>query len=113
MTEKEYNEKMKEFKRREAEIRAERSQVSHEYEVSMNKPYKHLLNKKVRITYEGWGRDKITVDGFWGGFHYEWGGFVPVFYQIKKDGTMSSRRQHLSIAQKRGEGYLFTMEAIE
>lgn len=113
MTEKEYIEKMEEFKRRESEIRAERAQVSREYEVSLNKPYEHLLNKKVKITYIDWRNEEITMEGFWGGFHYEWGGFVPVFYQIKKDGTMSSRRQRPSILNKRGEGYQFTMEAIE
>ena len=71
-----------------------------EYKKSLNAPYEHLLYKKVRVTYKTWfwndkSDEERTDIGYWGGYYIEFGEFKPRFYQVKKDGTMSSRELHL------------------
>ena len=48
--------------------------------------------------HEFWATREIvekTVVCYWGGYHLEFGDFRPILYQIKKDGSMSSRKLYL------------------
>lgn len=100
MTREEYIQKSEELQKQEIEIRTKRNELQAEYKKSLNAPYKHLLLKKVRVTYKTWfwndksGEERTDI-GYWGGYYIEFGEFKPRFYQVKKDGTMSSRELHL------------------
>ena len=100
MTREEFIQKSEELQKQEAEIRTKRSNLFAEYKESLNEPYKHLLYKKVTITYKTWfwnnkSDEERTEVGYWGGYYQEFGEFKPRFYQVKKDGTRSSRELHL------------------
>lgn len=100
MTREEYIQKSEELQKQEVEIRTKRSELQEEYRSSLNKPYEHLLYKKVRVAYKAWfwndkSEEERTDIGYWGGYYLEFGEFKPCFYQVKKDGTMSSRELHL------------------
>lgn len=96
MTREEYIQKSEELQKQEIEIRTKRNELQAEYKKTLNAPYEHLLFKKVRVTYNTWGWDadgsaEKTVVCYWGGYHIQFGEFRPRFYQIKKDGSISSR----------------------
>lgn len=100
MTREEYIQKSEELQKQEIEIRTKRNELQAEYKKSLNAPYEHLLFKKVRVTYKTWfwndeSDEERTDIGYWGGYYIEFGEFKPRFYQVKKDGTMSSRELHL------------------
>jgi hypothetical protein len=100
MTREEYIQKIEELKQQELEIKVKKGELYEEYKESLNEPYKHLLNKKVTVTYNSWfwndkSDEKKTVTGYWGGYYLEFGDFKPRFYQVKKDGSMSSRELHI------------------
>ena len=100
MTREEYIQKSEELHKQEVEIQTKRHELQAEYINSLNAPYEHLLSKKVRVTYKTWGWVKgdsaeDTVVCYWGGYYIQFGEFRPRFYQIKKDGSMSSRELHV------------------
>jgi hypothetical protein len=100
MTREEFIQKSEELQKQETEIRAKRSNLFAEYKESLNAPYEHLLSKKVRVTYKTWGwrasnPEEETAVCYWGGYYIQFGEFRPRFYQIKKDGSISSRELHL------------------
>ena len=100
MTREEFIQKSEELRKQEIEIQTKKGNLFAEYKESLNEPYKHLLYKKVTITYKVWSwainPDEVRTDvGYWGGYYQEFGEFKPRFYQVKKDGTMSSRELHL------------------
>lgn len=100
MTREEYNLRMEELKEQEIKIASQKKEVQEEYRKSVNKTYEHLLNKKVTITYEQktWLTRQTEIKRdvcYWGGYCLEYGEFRPQFYQIKKDGSMSSRKLYL------------------
>ena len=98
MTREEYTQRMDELRAQELRILSQKRDVQEEYRKSLNEPYEHLLHKKIIVTYEqkkwmtGTTETKRDVC-YWGGYFLEYGvDFKPLFYQIKKDGSMSSRR---------------------
>lgn len=100
MTREEYNQRMEELREQEIKIASQKKEVQEEYRKSVNKPYEHLLHKKVTVIYEyqPWATRDIeekTAICYWGGYYLEYGDFRPGFYQIKKDGSMSSRELYL------------------
>lgn len=100
MTREEFIQKSEELQKQEIEIRTKRNELQAEYKKSLNAPYEHLLFKKVRVTHKTWfwndkSDEERTDIGYWGGYYIEFGEFKPRFYQVKKDGTMSSRELHL------------------
>lgn len=100
MTREEYNLRMEELRKQEIKIASQKKEAQEEYRKSLNEPYKHLLNKKVTVTYEKakwltWETEIKREVCYWGGYYLEYGEFRPQFYQIKKDGSMSSRKLHL------------------
>lgn len=100
MTREEFIQKSEELQKQEAEIHTKRKELQAEYKKSLNAPYEHLLSKKVRVTYKTWGwragdPAEETVVCYWGGYYIQFGEFRPRFYQIKKDGSISSRELHL------------------
>lgn len=100
MTKEEYTQKIEELRRQEIEIATKRKALQEEYKKSLNKPYEHLLFKKVCVTYKPWGWlsndiDDKTVVCYWGGYRLDFGEHKARFYQIKKDGSMSQRELHL------------------
>jgi len=100
MTREEYIQKSEELRKQEIEIQTKRKELQAEYKKSLNAPYEHLLFKKVRVTYKAWGwlsddSAEQTVVCYWGGYYIEFGEFRPRFYQIKKDGSISSRELHV------------------
>lgn len=101
MTREEYNLRMEKLREQEIKIVSQKKEVQEEYRKSLNEPYKHLLNKKVAVTYEHktWLTRQTETKRdvcYWGGYCLEYGEFRPQFYQIKKDGSMSSRKLYLS-----------------
>ena len=100
MTREEYNLRMEELREQEIKIASQKKEVQEEYRKSVNKPYEHLLCKKVTVIYEYqiWATREIvekTEICYWGGYSLVYGDFKPRFYQIKKDGSMSSRKLYL------------------
>ena len=100
MTREEYLQKSEELHKQELVIKTKRRELQEEYKKSLNALYEHLLFKKVRVTHKTWfWNDKTDEErtdiGYWGGYYIEFGEFKPRFYQVKKDGTMSSRELHL------------------
>lgn len=100
MTREEYNLRMEELREQEIKIASQKKEVQEEYRKSVNKPYEHLLCKKVTVIYEHqiWATREIvekTEICYWGGYSFNYGDLRPRFYQIKKDGSMSSRELYL------------------
>lgn len=100
MTREEYIQKSEELQKQEVQIKTKRGELQEEYRKSLNEPYKHFLYKKVTVIYKTWfwndkSDEERTDIGYWGGYYLEFGEFKPRFYQVKKDGTMSSRELHL------------------
>lgn len=100
MTQEEYIQKREELRQQEIKITTKRKILEAEYIESLNKPYEHLFNKKVNVIYKSWfGVNDIekerTEVAYWGGYYMQFGEFRPRFYQVKKDGSMSSRELHL------------------
>lgn len=99
MTEAEYYAKIKEIWAKEDELREERRQIQKEYLETLNSPWKDFVFKKVKVRYTSRiSREERTEKEticYWGGFIFKYGGPNPTFYQIKKDGTQSSREANL------------------
>lgn len=100
MTREEYIQKSEELRKQEIEIQTKKSELQAEYKKSLNAPYEHLLSKKVRVTYKPWrwvsdDSAEQTVVCYWGGYYMQFGEFRPLFYQVKKDGSISSRELHV------------------
>lgn len=99
MTEVEYNAKIKEICKKEEELREERRQIQEEYLKTLNSPWKDFIFKKVKVRYTSrisWKErtEKETIC-YWGGIILKYGQPCLTFYQIKKDGTQSSREANL------------------
>ena len=77
------------------------SELKKEYMVSLNAPYKHLIGKKVVVTYKGYFDDSIQVyTCYWAGYSLNnFGDIKPTFKMTKKDGTMSSREECLYVKE--------------
>ena len=91
---------MEELREQEIKIASQKKEVQEEYRKSVNKTYEHLLNKKVTVTYEKktWLTRQTEIKRevcYWGGYCLEYDEFRPQFHQIKKDGSMSSRKLYL------------------
>lgn len=100
MTQEEYNQKIEDLRQQEVEIQARKREAQAEYQNHLNKPYEHLLQKKVRVVYKQWGwtpkeMTEKTEICYWGGYYLQFGEFRPRFYQVKKDGSISSRELHI------------------
>jgi hypothetical protein len=67
------------------------------YEEYINEEYKHLLNKKVEITYTVLGKSPQKDIAYWGGYRIIEFDLIeiPFLYKVKMNGQMSSQRHKL------------------
>jgi len=112
MTEAEYNAKIAEISTKEDELREERREVQKKYIETLNLPWKEYLFKKVKIKYSArvhWHeRKEMETICYWGGVSLKYSSPYYTFYQVKKDGTQSSRTADLGWDVK-----LISMELAE
>lgn len=97
MTKEEYYSRLDVLRSEESAIKNRILELKNDYLVSVNEPYKHLIGKKVVVTYKGFSDESVKIDTFyWMG--YRLGGFGELrqtFNKVKKDGTMSAMEAHL------------------
>lgn len=95
MTREEYLAILSDLQEQERAIERKRAETRDAYSKTLNEPYDHLLNKKVKMVYRSI-RETEELVGYWGGFvanSYNY--FKPKIYKVKKDGTMSSRDTYI------------------
>jgi hypothetical protein len=109
MTKEEYCSRLDVLRSDESAIKTRIFGLKRDYMVSVNAPYKHLLGKKVVVTYKGFFDESIQVRTcYWNGYKLNtYGEVKPMFKQVKKDGTMSSRDEHLYVEE------IVSMEEVE
>lgn len=99
MTHEEFENKYRELEQQECNLRVAKHRLEADFCQSLNEPYKHLQEKKVKVTYlqwEGKGEEKTEIS-YWGGYTCNFGIVIPTFYQAKKDGTMSCHRHRFDV----------------
>lgn len=101
MTKEEYCRRLAVLRLEEDAIKTKISELKIDYVASVNAPYKHLLGKKVNVTYKGFFDESIqTHTCYWTGYKLNtYGKVKATFKQVKKDGTMSSREEHLYVEE--------------
>lgn len=109
MTKEEYLSRLNVLRSEESAIKTRIFELKKDYMVSVNAPYKHLLGKKVEVTYTGFFDKNIQVHTcYWTGYKMNtYGDINPTFQKVKKDGTMSSREDHLFVKD------IVAMEEVE
>lgn len=109
MTKEEYLSRLDVLHSEEDAIKTRIFELKKDYMVSANAPYKHLLGKKVVVTYKGFFDESIYVRTcYWHGYKLNtYGEVKPIFKQVKKDGTMSSREEHFYVED------IVSMEEVE
>lgn len=99
MTREEFENRYREIEQKEHDLKVAKYHLEEEFCRSLNEPYKHLQEKKVKVTYlqwEGKGDEKTEIS-YWGGYICNFGIVIPTFYQVKKDGTMSYHRHRFDV----------------
>lgn len=109
MTNEEYCRRLAVLRLEEDVIKTKISELKRDFIVEANAPYKHLLGKKVVVTYKGFFDESIQVRTcYWHGYKLNtYGEVKPIFKQVKKDGTMSSREEYLYVKD------IVSMEGVE
>ena len=110
MTKEVFYNKMADLQSELSAVKSRIAALKNEYVVSLNESYKHLLGKKVRVTYVGFfdHRGERTEVCYWLGYKTtRFDDVKPTFNQVKKDGTMSSREAHLYVSE------ILSMEEVE
>lgn len=92
MTQQEFEQQYNEIDSQIYELKLKQGRLEDDYCRIINEPFKHLLKKKVLVKFVNyWGKTKQEIS-YWGGFCVNYATSVPMFYQIKKDGSMSTKR---------------------
>lgn len=99
MTKEEYYSRLDVLRSEESAIKNRILELKNDYLVSVNEPYKHLLGKKVMVTYKGFSDENVnTHTCYWMGYRLVgFGEFRPTFSKVKKDGNMSAVEERLYV----------------
>ena len=100
---KEFEKNYKKLEDKKRKIIALKTQLENDFEITINEPFNHLLNKKVEVLYISGMEDtydqELKTISYWSGYRVVNGQAIPVFFKPNPDGTKSLQRDYFGVKE--------------